>query len=221
MAWELFQWGSRGLWYKTPVVGVYMAHIFIPNGARIVVQGQGTAGQELLHTFHAINPAGAFDYAACLAVANAVSQWCTNFYKHMWASGIHMNQVVVTGTDAVPAAQATVGNTTPGDRAGISLPSSLSLTLKYATNTSGRRHRGRVYGWPAVENDYLDEDAYTPAYVTAMLGVFGNLITALNTAGYPLAIGSYTDAKVYPVLRVVAVDDIMDSRRRRTKNQGG
>lgn len=220
MAWELFNWGSRGPWYKTGVDGIYMAHIFIPNGVRVVLRGQGTSGQELLHTFHALNPAGTPDYAFCLGAATTVSQWVTNFYRHFWASGIACRDVTATGMDTVPAAQAQVSNTIAGDRIGISLPSQTSLRLKFGTNTSGRRHEGGASLWPANENDYLDEDRYTTAYVNAAIATFTQLVALMNTNGSPLSIGSLADAKVYPILRVVAIDDIMDSRRRRTNTRG-
>lgn len=220
MAWSLFQWGSRGLWYKTDFVGIYAMHIFIPDAVRIVVRGQGTAGQELMHTFHAKNPAGAPDYAFCLSTANIVSQWVTNFYRHFWASGIHLNDVTVTGCDTAPASQAQVSNNVAGDRAGISLPSSITCRLKFGTNTSGRRHLGGASVWPANENDYLDEDRFQPAYMSAIISTFNQLLFLMNAGGSPLAIASYAAGQAYPILRVLAVDDIVDSRRRRTNTRG-
>lgn len=197
-----------------------MAVIFIPDTVRIVVRGQGTSGQELLHTLHAVNPGGAPDYTFCLGVANVVSQWCTNFYRHMWASGIAMRDVVVTGADRPNPAQAQVPNLSAGDRAGIGLPSQITLRLKYGTNQAGRRHEGGVSLWPAVENDYLDEDRFQPAYVAAGIAVMTQLLANLNANGSPQAIGSYTTPAAYPIMRVLAVDDLLDSRRRRTNGRG-
>jgi len=220
MAWSLFQWGSRGLWYQTDFVGIYAMHIFVPDAVRIVVRGQGTAGQELIHAFHAKNPSGTPDYTFCLLCANTVSQWVTNFYRHYWASGIHLNDVTVTGCDSAPAAQAQVSNTVAGDRTGISLPSSITLRLKFGTNTSGRRHLGGASLWPANESDYLDEDRFQPAYVSSAIATFTTLLSQMNAAGCPLAIFSTAAGAVYPILRVLAVDDIVDSRRRRTNTRG-
>src|SRR4051812_741996 len=107
MAWDLFRWGSRGLWYTTPDGDTFMAHVFIPDGVRTVLFGHGEEGQEYLHTFGVQVPAGGPPtFTDCVAINNAVLGWLTNDYKQMWASGIVAVKVVSTGMNAVPAAQA-------------------------------------------------------------------------------------------------------------------
>lgn len=219
MAWDPFQWGSRGLWYTTPEEGIYVAHEFIPNGIRVVLEGTDTTAQHMLHVFNVRGPNAAPDYADCLAAATAVASWWDTQYRNMVTSLIAGRRVVATGLNAVPAAQATVLLTTVGNRGATPLPASVSCGLKWYTHSSGRRHYGRVFAWPMSQND-ANGDLFTPAYMGAIIGVMNNLLLSLNTAGYPLVIFSRTDLALYNVSGVVAIDSVVDSRRRRLTGRG-
>ena len=221
MAWEPFQWGSRGLWYKTPEEGIYMAHIFIPRGVRVVVRATGPSAQRYLHVFGVLVPTDNPGYDDCVAINTAFYNWVANDYRPMFASGVFVRDVVSTGMNSVPAAQATLPIALAGTRAGISLPGSVTMAVKSATHLSGRRNRGYKSVWPAVITDLsATQDRFQGAYVDAVVGVFNSLIARVNAAGYTLGIPSLTDAAIKPVATFVAVDDVLDARRRRLLGRG-
>ena len=217
--WSLFQWGSRGLWYTTGVEGIYMAHALIPFGIRVVLQASGPDGQEYLHTFHMKGPNADPDYTDVLTAAQTVGSWWDSDYRHMVNAAVVGRQVVATGMNSVPASQATVLLTLAGTRLGEVAPSEVSCAVKFFTHLSGRRNHGGARGWPPCEPDFTG-DHFTAAYITAMLGVFQNLVNQANAAGYPLAIASIADATMKIISGITILDDVVDSQRRRTINRG-
>jgi hypothetical protein len=198
-----------------------MAHIFIPDGIRVVLQGNGDYFQELINTVGVQVPGGGPpSYADCLAVAIAVRQWWENTYHNMVGTGVALAQVVATSMASAPGPQAQQTSPVLGVRAGTQTANQNSLCVKLATNSTGRRHRGRFYSWPAVTTDFVSPDIFTTGYVAAMLLALADLGARLATAGYVWAIASPTDAKMYPIVRAVAVDSIVDSQNRRTTQHG-
>lgn len=219
MVWAPFNWGSRGAWFATPEEGIYVAHEFIPNGIRVVLEGTDATAQHMLHVFNLRGPNAAPDYADCLAAAQAVATWWDTQYRNMVTTSIYGRRVVATGLNTVPAAQATVLLTTQGTRGTTPPPASVSCALKWYTHSSGRRHFGRFFSWPMDRPD-IAGDIFSPAYMGAIIGVCNNLLLALNTAGYPLCIFSRTDIALYNVSGVIAIDAVVDSRRRRLTGRG-
>jgi hypothetical protein len=217
--WTLFRWGSRGLWYFTGVPEVYVSHIFIPNGIRVVLFAEAGTGQQLLHVFHMQGPNAAPDYTDCLSAAQIVGTWWGSNYRNMVANTTVGRQVVATGMNSAPAAQATVLLTLAGTRPGNSAPGEISCALKWFTHSSGRRNHGGPRGFPPNVLDYVG-DRFQASYITAMLGVFGNLLISAATGGYPVVIASLADVALKPIAGVTNVDDIIDSQRRRTLGRG-
>lgn len=200
-----------------------MAHVLIPDGAQVNFQGHSSHGSELLHTFGVKTTDGtSFSAADCAAVNLVFKQWWDNVYKNMCNTGVELDQVVTTALNTVPAAQATLGDGTLGGRAGVFNPPEVTLAVKAATNLSGRRNRGRQYAWPAIETDLLapDNDQFTDGYAASITGVFNNLVLAVQTAGYILAIHSKADRAMHPISRYVLVDHIIDTQKRRLPGHG-
>lgn len=220
--WTLFQWGSRGLHYTTGIPEIYVAHIFIANGIRAVLRGHASEGQELLHVFYARAANAHPDYADCLAVNSAITDWWNSQYRNMANTGVEMTDVTSTGTDAAPAAQANTIIGTLGSRLGVFISPGNTLAIKATTHVSGRRNRGGKRPFPAVINDLQSpgEDRYTDAYRNAVVGVFNNLVAAMGSAGYPLCFASYADVAMKQIASFVAVDDYMDGMSRRLLGRG-
>lgn len=219
MAWRLFNWGSRGLWYETDVAGVYVAHIFIPKGIRIVIQGEDLAAGEVLNVLHAAAP-GVVGYGDVLAVANGVQAWVSSNYKNMFPAATSVLQVVATGIDQLNAPQSTNGTVVAGQRTGNALPPDLTMCLKSSTHSSGRRRRGRQYSYSPVTTDLLTPSTFTSAYANGLKGVWNNLLVQMQALGYPLVVASYRDAALYPIAEYVYVDTDLDNQRRRLKGRG-
>ena len=198
-----------------------MAHVFIPDGVRVVIQAEETTDHtELLHVIHVRVPTPPPDYAACLSIAQIVATWWQNQYRSICNNKVTLRQVVATGMNAVPAAQATVTSSVAGFLGGVPLTPSIALCLKLATNLTGRRQRGRVYLWPADVGVLQDEQSFVAPYVAAAIGTWTTLGSALAAGGYIWSIASLVDVALHPITRVVAVDTIIDSQRRRLAGRG-
>lgn len=200
-----------------------MAHIFIVDGVQVNFQGHSSHGSELLHVFGVQVPGGVPATSADLAViCSTFKQWWDNVYKNMCNTGVEFDQVVATALNTVPAAQHTTGGGTLGTRVGAIMPPEITLACKLTTNLSGRRNRGRQYAWPAIETDLLapDDDQFTDGYATSILGSFNNLVLAVQTAGYRLAIKSNADRAMHAGSSYVLVDHIVDTQKRRLPGHG-
>jgi len=222
MAWDLFRWGGRGLWYTTGVEGIYMAHVLIAGACRVVLQVRDNQGDVLMNTFHVKVPIAPVTHEHCVAIAGQVAGWWDSDYRHMCNDQITGFQVVVTGADAVPAFQFAQGLTTAGDRIGSGLTTSVTLAIKGQTGLAGRRFRGRQYMFPATALDLepLDPDLFIASYKDAAAGVWNNLVSGLGAGGYLVGVGSYVNAQVYPYTNYIAVDRNVDAQRRRLRGRG-
>jgi len=222
MAWELFNWGSRGPWYKTGVKGIYMAHVFIPDGMRIVLQANNLWSGELIHTFHAKVPSGSPGFGDVTAVAAVVRDWWNNSYRNICSTDVQGSQVVVTGTNTVPAAQAVLPLTQAGTQSGAANTAGATLCIKSTSHLSGRSNRGRQYTFPtiAASLDTANKNYWTTAYVNAAVASFNGLVANMAAAGYTLGIGSYTLGIIRPIVEYVSIDHLVDYQRRRGEGRG-
>lgn len=220
--WTLFQWGSRGLHYTTGVAGIYMSHVLIDAGIRTVLRGHASEGQLLEHVFFFRAPSAHPSVADTTAVNSVVSDWWGSQYRNMCNTGVEATDVTSTGIDAVPAAQSQLVIGTLGTRVGIFITPGATLAIKASTHVSGRSNRGGKRPWPAVAPDLQSpgEDRYTDGYRNAIVGVFGNLIAAAGSAGYPLCFASLVDVALKQISTFVAVDDYMDGMDRRLLGRG-
>ena len=217
--WSLFQWGSRGLWYTTAEDGIYVEHVFFPNGIRVVLEATGPSGQQYLHVIHMRAPNSAPDYTDCLTAAQTVGSWWGSDYRNMVSTVVVGRRVVATGINSVPASQATVALTLAGTRLGTVAPSEISCAIQWTTHVSGRRNHGGQRSMPPTAPDFAG-DHFTAGYMTAIRGVWQNLLNQANAAGYPVVIASLADAALKTVAAINIIDDVVDSQRRRTVNRG-
>jgi hypothetical protein len=198
-----------------------MAHIYIADGVRVVIQAESSENQNMLNVIHVQVPSGGPpSFGDVSTIASTVFDWFNSQYRHMFPTTIVGTQVVATAMNAANAAQRQIGLALGGDRAGVQLPADATLCFKLATNSSGRRRRGRFYPYPAVQTDLEAPSAYTVAYRNAMEGVLGNLGAAILSAGYSWAIASLTDGVMYPIADVISVDRLMDHQDRRLPGRG-
>lgn len=196
-----------------------MAHVFIPGWIEATLEATGPSGQQWLHKIGFRSPNASPDYSDCLTVAQTVATWWNSNYRNMVSSQVVGRRVVATAGDAMPSAQATVLLTLAGNRTGVQAPSEISAAMAFFTHLNGRRNHGGPRSWAPVTAD-LNGDHFNSAYMGAIVGVWQNLINAANTAGFPVVIASRTDSQLKTVAGVIAIDDIVDSERRRTINRG-
>lgn len=222
MAWRAFNWGSRGPHYEV-LPGVYVAALYIPK----CIQGtlfavNSTTGQQLLNVFDFEAPAVPVTAADCQAVDNMLVTWWVNTYRHLCAPTVLAVRSVAVGRDQIEGATWEVAMSTNGDRAGVAVPSEVTLCVKLAGNNIGKNRRGRKFLFPAVTTDLVaaGADQFTTGYVNAAVAAFDSLRAVSITAGYPIKVASNVRLALYTVSRVLAVDLLIDSQRRRSAGRG-
>lgn len=219
MAWREFQWGSRGLAWETDEEGIFMMHRYITDGIRIHVEGFDTGAGTVMHVLHALNPGGVADYSACLDVALATSNWVESSYKNMFPSSRAVRRVVATAMNARDAAQAVIAVVHTGVRGGTASPNSIACAVDFTTRSSGRRRHGGPRCFAPTNGDWA-ADRFTAGYLSALQGVWNNLLAALAVGGHPLSVASMTDLTCYPVQDISIRDDILDTQKTRLPGHG-
>jgi len=222
MAWRSFNWGSRGPYYDTGL-GVFVAHIFIPNCMQIVLFGLDADNEEVLHVFHARSTNPLPTIGDCTNVGNHVASWVT--------TGTHKFQGVVNSETQIvrvvvqsiaefegPFKETVIG--VAGDRAGTPTVPSLCANIKKTSDHGGRSRRGYFASWPTNGEDI---DATNPKlwktnYIVDLEASYNDLMSTLGSGGFPLVIASRARATTYPVL---SIDNVTRAiRNRRTREQG-
>lgn len=196
-----------------------MAHRFIADGMRVGLRLVSTDAGTARHIFHVKNPGGAPAHADCQAVADAIKDWWNSDYRNMVNGTWRAMLAVAYGVNAVPAAIARTVIDTPGVRSGDSLPNNVACEVEFGTHSTGRTRHGGARALGMVATDTLG-DRFTPAYLTAIAGVFSNLNIRLGLLGYPLAIASYVDQQVYPVREVFVNGNVVGSQKTRRAEHG-
>lgn len=167
-------------------------------------------------------------------VATATS--LCNAWAAVWDSKIRFTQpsnVILTalrGTimeeENSPGVEVTSGLPTNGSHVSPSLPNNVSLALRWTTALRGRSYRGRTYhvGMPEAE---VTGNAIVPAYLTALLDAYNDIITLTVDVG-PALLGvasrrshgvERTQGVITPVTGLV-IDQYVDSQRRRLPGRG-
>lgn len=107
------------------------------------------------------------------------------------------------------------------------LPSNATLCVSLRTGLTGRSARGRFYSVGATFGDVLTADVFTAAYVAAVVATIVAISTQAGAAGWTLVVLSRRNAGVAltaavarPVTQIYAVDNNVDSQRRRLKGRG-
>lgn len=197
--------------------------ISVPHTVKIVVQGIGPDGQQLINQFACDVGATPGDIDTS-ALATAVAAWYASDYATILPVAVIGLQVVASSMEEENGPQSTESL---GLQAGSifeePLPPNCTLCLKKAGITIGRRNRGRTYVWPApVTAKATSGGLFDPTYVGNALTVFNNLITAINAAGagYLFGVASLTAGAFKPVDEYIAVDTAIDSQRRRLVGRG-
>lgn len=224
MAWRLFQWGARGLYYDTGL-GVYVAHDLIARCVQVTLFGFDIRGDDLLHVFHCQTTNDPPDSADCSAIAGVVTAWVaggTNPFHGVINTEIHVTRVIAQSIAEFegPFAEQAIGAV--GTRAGTANPSVLCANLKKSSDHGGRSRRGYFASWPAVAADLLaaDHNVWDPAYIQDLLDCYAQLESELGSADYPLVIGSHARNTMYPVTRITSTTPFVRNRHSRAGGIG-
>lgn len=113
-----------------------------------------------------------------------------------------------------------------GDIGEASLPGNVAFCVSLRTIARGRSHRGRIY-LPGIPEPNVTGNTLDASLVTSMVTAVDNVRNAMATQGFNLTVLSRyhnnapRESAVHtPVSTVLAVDDTVDSQRRRLNGRG-
>lgn len=162
------------------------------------------------------------DLTGVFAVFDA---WITSDLAPSQVNQLSYDTIVVKDMSVANGEELTfVPTTTNGSITTAPLPNSTAMVASLRTSLTGKNFRGRSYLGGLPQLALQDATHVKVAYAESYLTLYENLIAALVTAGYKLAIVSRYLNKAARVVALVTevvsviVNTKMDNQRRRTAN---
>lgn len=193
-----------------------------PNNSqvcRVTIFGSRDTRQ-ILNTLHVRNTAG-WSLASMATLANDIRTWLSANYKGIVPSQYTWYLISVRQYDpSVPLAyDLSISPPIVGSRGNNPEAGNVTSTLSLRTGLAGRRYRGRIYVAGIDESDVTVLDLLSSSYVAALGVIAQALLTIVNTGTRSLCIfhkntNTYTDVNGY------AIENIVDSQRRRLPGRG-
>ncbi len=202
-----------------------MAFVAVPQGVQVEVRWT-LLDQKCENRFF-VNAKAPVTQEIVIAVADAVTAWVGTNYGHIVSSLVTFTEVVATDWSVPGGFQTAVPIAGAGILSENILPNEMSFCVSLRTGFRGRSARGRWFMPPPVAEQQLDSNHVTTAYITLAVGTMQALIDDLFDAGWRMAVASFVTDKVPntpPVLHdytvAIAVDNVLDSQRRRKPGNG-
>jgi hypothetical protein len=206
-----------------------MSHPFIPvpHGAscELIYSDAGELSENVFHVTKGSN----FSLADLQALRTTANAWDAASGANGRASNATLVRIRTKALDSAssPLEDYSLPTPRPGNIGGGSLPLNVAFCVKLATGLAGRSYRGRWY-WGHLGAAVLSDAGHmAAASVTGYVGLLTTLIANLASAGYTMCVVSYrtggawrTTAVATPIITAVAVDNSLDSQRRRLPGRG-
>lgn len=203
-----------------------MAFVPAPNVAR--AQHFGTlAEQEIVNTI-SIRSATGWTGTSLAALALTQATWYVDHVVALLGPDYFYAHTICTDISVEGGAQA-INNDNAGVHGGFSgntLPNNCAFSISFRTAKTGRSNRGRNYVPALPEQKLVNHNHMDSSWVSGIVAAYEALLIP-STAGGEWVIVSrqhnkvmLTVANVEPVTGVLAVDDTLDSSRRRLPGRG-
>jgi len=184
-------------------------------------------GQRVENVYDIENPDGV-DAAAIVDCADLVANWVVDSYLPALANTLTF--VACEGKNLDIEAGGVHASTIPAGQVGGASVSgeanNVSFCVSLRTARSGRSFRGRKYVCGIPTGQRIG-DNLVGGYVTALVGIFNDLIAVLAAADKALVVVNrivdhvqLLEAVITPVVSAQAVDPTIDSQRRRLTGRG-
>lgn len=204
-----------------------LAHVPLPNTARVCLRYDQN-GEQTCNIFHVLCPTDPSE-ADLTEIATIFRDWWDAEMQGLTVSTTSLEAIEVKDmtADGEEGILFTAGLPLAGSDANVPLPNNVTFATRLNTGFTGRSRRGRSY-FAGVPADALDTDKQhiTSTWQTLVMGAFADLLTALVTAGFELAVASTiedgvprTTGLVTPISSV-SVNTTLDSQRRRLPERG-
>jgi len=128
--------------------------------------------------------------------------------------------------DDVSQSVSVTGGNVAGSAGALAMPGGSTFVLSFRTEFVGRSRRGRMYTI-GMEETHQNGGVVTDTYRNAWLAALNTLRTATLADEWELVVASFVsgglpreEGLVTPVTAVIAVDNFVDSQRRRLRGRG-
>lgn len=204
-----------------------MAFVPAPNVIQVEVRALHD-GQKIENRF-TIDVLAAVTPGDVVAAADLVSAWAAGTYFPLLPSPVTLTETFAKDLTTAEGSQHSVspGSVVAGGNGTPSCPNEVSLCISLRTASSGRSARGRAYVL-ALTRALVDGNHINSTLKTQLVAAFESLRVSIADAGWLWIVTSYVTGGAprgggpvyFPITSVVAVDDIVDSQRRRKPGNG-
>lgn len=177
-------------------------------------------GQQVENVYHVQLPA-APSLSDLEQVADVFHTWAAGDLMGSLSSDLLLREIFVKDVSVADGEEFTLAITPPaaGGASGGSMPGNVAFCFSLRTSASGRRHRGRKY-LPGIPRNGVSGDQLSNDFLTDLLTSMNNLITLLGEINALLVVASRVADAVSAVIAITAVDNNLDSQRRRLTGRG-
>jgi len=186
-------------------------------------------GQQTMNRIHVSHPASFPSEADCQAVANTAAAWWTGNVQSIVTNTLALRQIQATSIAEPNGPQATFSAGLPASGASTSppLPNNVAFCVSLRSGLAGRSARGRWY-WQGLTEEQVAGNIVAGGVVLSIVAAMDNLISTLSGGGAQTVIVSYNANGVprpggpvkFIITDALAVDDVIDSQRRRLPGRG-
>lgn len=162
-------------------------------------------------------------------ITNLVSVWAQAEYWPLLPNTCQLTEVVGTDMGDENGGTHTIipEGTVVGGRSGDPMPNETSFCVSLRTGSRGRSARGRKFVLGILKDD-TDANSLIGTLPADFVAAFQTLVTTMTTNGFAWVIVSYIHDNAprvggpvyFPVTTCVAVDNLLDSQRRRKPGNG-
>jgi hypothetical protein len=201
---------------------------FIPASAVAEIEMRASLYTERVeNTLYFKKDTGSIDQTALDALTNFMDEEWNTAWKPILQAQYTFREVY--GTDLTSATSFVSTNVdhagVTGSAEGVASPGSVAFCVSFRTGNRGRSGRGRNY-WTSVPTSQITGNFLSPTYRNLILAVYNRLILT-PPSGWTWGVlsrfhsGAARVAGLFqPITTVVAVDDALDSQRRRLAGRG-
>lgn len=196
----------------------------VPQGVSVVFNATQN-GIPIVNVYHVKTP-GAVTDAALLDISEVFFDWWQTNMQASQHNSYVLHTIVATDLSSIGGHQVVTNLTTDnaGTAGNTAAAANAAVVQSWRTASIGRSYRGRTYVGGVPQDAMATAQTISTTAATSYATAAANLIDALETAGFVLAVLSRFAAGVQRVTGLltqiieVIVDVKVDSQRRRTAN---
>jgi len=185
-------------------------------------------GQQCMNRFHAHVGSGPTE-SQCAFLASEVASWWIGNVKALVPATLALREVYCKGLENENDVQATFSAGLPsvGTSGADSCPNNVALCLSLRTGLTGRSAHGRWY-WAGLCESQVSGSRVAAGTLASIVAAVDNLRSVIIAAGLEWMIVSYRNAGIprpggpvyFVVNDILAIDDVVDSQRKRLPGRG-